>query len=260
MLKLILASLDGLSEEVAKLYKQGGDGKFHLQTEEDEGSKQKIAEFRENNIKLQKELDEIKKKFSGVDLESLLAAQRKLTDLGDKKLLEEGKVEELVAQKTERMRLDYEEQIKQLTAALGERDTKLTSTSQRLSEVLIDSEITKAVNAVGVVRKEAMTDIISRGRRTWHLEDNKPTPKEGDRLLYGKDGKAPLTFEEWAQALVIQAPFLFEPSSGGGAGGGAGGSGGAGAGSGKQVDLSKMPLTERLKYGHAQQAKQGGAK
>lgn len=250
MLKLVLASLEGLSEEVAKLYKQGGDGKFHLQTEEDEGAKAKIAEFRENNIKLQKELDEIKKKFSSVDLDQIGEMKKKLQLIDDKKLIEEGKIDELVAQKVERMKLDYEEQIKQLKGALDERDKKLSATGQRLSEVLIDSEITKSVNGVGVVRKEAMTDILARGRRTWSLDENgNPIPKEGDRLLYGKDGKAQLTFDEWAQALVIQAPFLFEGSSGGGAGGSD-----RNAGAKTPADISKLPLNERLTLAHKQQA------
>jgi len=253
-LKLVVENLEGLSEAVAALYKQGGDGKFHLQTEEDEGAKQKIAEFRENNIKLQKELEAMKKKFDGVDLDELQAMKKKLQAVDDKKLIEAGKIDELVNQKVERMKADYDEQIKQLKLAIDEREKNLTSTTQRLSEVLIDSEITKAVNAVGVVRKEAMQDILSRGRQTWRLEDNKPVPKEGDRLLYGKDGKEALTFTEWAQALVTTAPFLFESSGGGGAGG-SDKSGGS-AGFGTKQDLAKLPPQERLKYIHSQ----GGVK
>ncbi len=249
-LKLVVENLEGLPEAIAALYEQGADGKFHLQAEEDEGAKAKIAEFRENNIKLQKELEAMKKKFDGVDLNELQAMKKKLQDIEDKKMIEAGKIDELVNQKVERMRLDYEEQIKQLKNAIDEREKNLQSTTQRLSEVLIDSEITKAVNAVGVVRKEAMRDILARGRQTWRLEDGKPVPKEGDRLLYGKDGKEPLTFDEWAQALIIQAPFLFETSSGGGASGG--GSGGNGQ-FGKTIDLAKLPPQERLKYLHQQQ-------
>ena len=40
--------------------------------------------------------------------------------------------------------------------------------------------------------------------------------------MYGKDGTNPLTPEEWGAALVKEAPFLFRPSSGGGAPGGSG--------------------------------------
>lgn len=257
MLKLLLETLEGLSEEVKTLYKQGGDGKWHLDTEEDASAKAKLDEFRSNNIKLMKEREELTKKLEKLgDPAEIEAMRKKLQALDDKKLIEEGKLDEVVNQRTERMRQDFENQIKQLTAAIDEREKKLSSTNQRLSEVLIDGEITKAVNGVGVVKKEAMRDILARGRATWHLDDEgKPTPKEGDKLLYGKDGLKALTFDEWAQALILTAPFLFEESGGGGAGGGAN-SGGRGAGfRGSKEEVAKLPATERLKYLHQQEQK-----
>lgn len=253
-LKLVLENLDGLSDEMKTLYKQGGDGKFHLQTEEDQGMKAKIDEFRNNNIALMKEKEELEKKLSKLgDPDEITKMKKRLQDIDDQKLIEAGKLEEVVQQRTERMRADFENQVAQLTAALNERDQKLTATNQRLSEVLIDGEITKAVNSVGVVRKEAIRDILSRGRETWKLEEGVPVPKEGDRLLYGIDGKAPLTFEEWAKALITSAPFLFEGSAGGGANGGANQ---GGAGFKGNVDLAKLPPSERLKYAHQMQSGQ----
>lgn len=251
MLKLVVETLDGLSEDIQKLYKKGGDGKFHLQTEEDEGSKKKLQEFRDNNIKLQKELDAIQKKFGDINLDEIAEMKKKLQAIDDKKMIEAGKIDELVAQKVERMKADFENQIKKMTEALNAKDAELGKTTSRLAEVLIDSEITKAVNGVGVVRKEAMRDIVARGRETWRLEDGKPVPKEGDKVLYGKDGKQTLTFEEWATALLDTAPFLFESSGGGGAGGGKqdGNKGFAGG----KIDLSKLPPQERLRHIHGPQ-------
>ena len=252
-LKLVLESLEGLDETIASLYKKAGDGKFHLQTEEDVETKKKIQEFRDNNIALTKELDAIKKKFEGIDLEQIMELKKKVQDVEDKKMIEAGKIDELVAQKVERMRADFENQIKAMQTALEEKDGSYQKVNSRLAEVLIDSEITKAVNGVGVVKKEAIRDILARGRTTWKLdEDGKPVPKEGDRLLYGKDGKAPLTFEEWASGLLTDAPFLFEDSAGGGASGGHSQQPGAGFSGGK-VDWSKIPPGERLKHIHEQE-------
>ncbi len=256
MLKLVLDSLEGLSTEIAALYQKGADGKYHLDTEEDEGSKNKLKEFRDNNIALMKEKDALEKQIAkyGVDPEKVIEMKKRLQEIEDKKMIEAGKIDELVNQKVERMRLDYEEQIKQIKIALDEKEQVIAKTTQKLSEVLIDSEITKAVNAVGTVKKEAMTDVLSRGRQTWKLEDGKPVPKQGDRLLYGKDGKESLTFEEWAQTLIIQAPFLFEASSGGGAGGSAAN---RGTSYGTGVDIKTLPPQERLKEIHRQAAAGG---
>jgi hypothetical protein len=183
-----------------------------------------------------------------MDPEKFKEMQKRIQELDDKKMIDAGKIDELVAQKVERMKETYENQIKEMKKALEKKDGELKQTHSRLSEVLIDSEITKAVTAVGGVRKDAMQDIVSRGKRVWRLEDGKPVPKEGDKILYGKDGKEMMTFGEWAQVLFETAPFLFEASSGGGAGG-AGGAGGIRKSD--REEMAKLPPTERLKRIHA---------
>jgi hypothetical protein len=244
-LKLILDKLDGLSDEIKAQYKAGADGKFHLDTDEDPALKAKISEFRDNNIALKKEIDEFKEKYKNVDPTKHAEMAAKLQQLEDKKMIELGKLDELVAQKTERMRAEYENQIKAMKEALEGKDTELKKTGNRLSEVLIDSEITKAVTGIGV-RKDAMVDILARGRLTWSLDEaGKPVPKLGDKILYGKDGKAAMTFEEWAKVLSETAPHLFEASGGGGAKGNQGG------GAQKPVgNLANLPPGERLRVLH----------
>lgn len=250
-LKFVIAKLEEVAEALRGEYKKGADGNFYLQTEEDSEATKKVKEFRENNIALtnkQKELEaqieEMKKLGTP---EQIAEMKKKLQLIEDKKMIEAGKLDELVAQKVERMRQDYENQIVALKKAVDDKDVLLTKTNDRLSEVLIDSEITKAVTAVGGVRKDAMQDIIARGKRVWRLEDGKPVPKEGDKLLFGKDGKNAMTFDEWAAILFEQAPFLFE---------GSGGSGGGGNNNQQKnlgkIDLSKVPPGERLRMIHGQ--------
>ncbi len=260
-LKLMLAKAeyDGLPDAIKALYSVAGDGNFHLQVEEDEGAKTKLDEFRTNNIALLKEKEQLEKKLQSMgDPAEIEKMKKKLQEIDDKQMIEAGKLDELLAQRTDRMRTDYENQINQLKGALDERDKKLGATNQRLSEVLIDGEITRAVNDVGVVRKDAIIDVIARGRRTWTLDESgNPVPQENGKLLYGTDGKGPLTFKEWAQALVTQAPFLFEASGGGGAAGGADRTkiGGGFNTKPSAEQMSKMPASERLKWAHENPAK-----
>lgn len=245
MLKLVIDKLEDVEEKYRELYKQAADGKFHLQAESDNGDKKKIDEFRENNVRLMKELDEMKKKFGDIDPEQVKEWKKKAQEIEDKKMIEAGKIDELVEQKVERMRQEYENQIVQLKQAVDEKNVELGKTHNRLSEVLIDSEITKAV--AGKVKAGAMADVLARGRRVWHLDENgNPVPKENEKVLYGKDGKAQMTFDEWATVQMEVAPFLFEPSTGGG------GTGGQGTGSKGSVDWSKIPASERLKMVHGE--------
>jgi hypothetical protein len=258
MLKQVLDSLEGLPEAVQALYKKGADNRFYLDVEEDPDHKKKIDEFRENNIKLMKEKGELEKKIAafGTDPAEVKKMQKRLQEIEDQKLVDAGQVDKLVDQKVERMKADFEGQIKQMTEALNQKDQSLAKTTEQLSNVLIDSQITQAVTAIGAVRKGAMQDILSRGRLTWKLDENgKPVPMHDGRVLYGKDGKSVMTFEEWSKALADSASYLFEPTSGGGGGGG-----GKGGNDGKQKiegDLSKLPASERLRLAHeAEAAKQ----
>lgn len=256
-LKLSIAKLEDVDEASRPLYKMGGDGKYHLDTEEDAETKAKIKEFRDNNVKLLKEKEELEKKLASLgDPADIEKMKKKIQAIDDKQMIEAGKLDELVAQKVERMKIDYENQLNAMKTALEKKDTDLLKLNDRLSEVLIDSEITRAVTAVGGVRKEALQDLIARGKRVWKLEDGKPVPKEGDKTLYGKDGKSILTFDEWAAIQFETAPFLFEAS----AGSGAAGAGNAGKGTIKQSEkeaIAKMPPQERLKHLHGQQASGG---
>lgn len=252
-LKLVLSKLEEVEEPLRALYKVGGDGKFYLDAEENEDSKKKMAEFRENNIKLMKEKTDLEEKLKGMgDPKQIEEMKKKLQLIEDKKLLEAGKLDELVAQKTERMRQDYESQIAALRKAVDDKQMELDKTTESLSSVLIDSEITRAVTAVGIPRKGALQDLLARGKKTFRLEDGKPIPKEGDKILYGKDGKAPMTFDEWASIQAETAGYLFEAS---------GGSGGAGGKDTKQtqfkdgVDLTKIAPQERLKMIHSGEIK-----
>ena len=61
---------------------------------------------------------------------------------------------------------------------------------------------------------------------TFKLVDGVPQAFDGERMRTGKDGVSPMTLAEWVEALVSDAPHLFEANAGGGAAGS--GSGGAG--------------------------------
>lgn len=246
MLKLILESLDGVEENVKGLYRKGQDGKFYLDTEEDANTKKRLDEFRENNIKLMKDKEELEKKLKDVDPVKYKEMLAKIQAIEDKQMIEAGKLDELVNQKTERMRIEYDNHIKELTAAIELKDKEILSGHTRLSEVLIDSELTKALTKIGGVRAGAMEDLIARGRRMWALIDGKPVPKEGDRIIYGKDGKEMLTFDEWAKIQTETAPYFFESSSGSGSHG----SQQQQSGSVSTKKLAELPPAERLKVLH----------
>lgn len=243
-LKATINALTEVDEALRSLYVQQGDV-YVLDVDESE-YKSRIGEFRDNNVALKQELEKLKelaggndalremlKKYEGIDdPEAAREALEKMKSIEEKKLIDAGQIDQVVEQRlnerTDRMKRDYESQIEALQKANGEWETKYNGTHGRLSEVLIDTALQQAVTSVAPIRKGAMQDILARGRRVWSLDDDgHPVARNTDgKIIYGKDGKDPITQEEWAQSLLYDAPYLFEGNAGGGAGGGGGGGSG----------------------------------
>lgn len=228
-LKAFVASLDDVPEAFRELYSQSADG-FVLDLE-DTDFKSKLSEFRDNNIALRRKVDEfgkseeelsklreLAKKYDGLDPEKAKAALDQLAELEEKNLLDAGKLDEVVAQRTERMRQDYEGRMKAMQTQLEKEKGSSGHFRKLYSNTVIDSSLQGAVNEVATVRSGAMQDILARGRGTWTVdEDGNLIPRDAQgNVRYGKDGNSPITTKEWAESLVLDAPYLFEASSGGG--------------------------------------------
>jgi hypothetical protein len=101
------------------------------------------------------------------------------------------------------------------------------------------------------LRPTALTDITARARMTFKLVNGVPQAFEADgqTARMGKDGVSPMTLAEWVDALVSDAPHLFEANAGSGAAGS--GSGGAGSASARAARnpyrKETFNLTEQMK-------------
>ena len=200
--------------------------------------KSKLDEFRATNVSLMKERDDLAKKFEGIDPDAV----RQLAD--DKRKLEEaqqikaGEVDKVIEARLKAARADWD---KQFSAVTAERDTLLG----RLSAIQIDQAVVNEATKRGL-RPTAIPDITSRARMTFKLVNGVPQAFDGDgqTARMGKDG--PMTLAEWVDALVSDAPHLFEANAGGGAAGS--GSGGAGNRSVKNpFRKESWNLTEQMK-------------
>jgi len=228
-------------EEIPKgleaFYKEA-DGKWILQvegmspTEELNSANSRLAEFRSNNITMSQQLKEFegKKFLSQEEQEEFDALKAQAQALEDKDLIDAGKIEELLATRTERLRSDYDNQIKGfeklVTTLTGERDTY----SGRLSGVLVEAEVGKVMSASGYQPvKGALADIVSRAQGMWKVnnEGNLVALDGGGNAVYGSDPKLPLSMAEWAASTVKEAPYLFMENKGTGGDGGTGGKKGA---------------------------------
>ena len=218
--------------------------------------KSKLDEFRNSNVSLIKERDDLKKRYEGIDPEQARAALTEKQRAEEEKLLggdptphpnplpsaEREKIEKVVENRIKGVKADLEKQIATLS---GERDA-LTG---RLTSIQIDQGVLTVATKRGL-RPTAIPDITARARSIFRLVNGVPTAFEpdGKALRYGKDGLTPMTLEEWVDAQVSEAPHLFESNAGGGAAGnGSGGVGGSKASVKNPFRKESWNLTEQMK-------------
>lgn len=231
-LKPVLDTLEGLSDALKELYTQRSDGKFALDLDgEPVGfvAKGKLDEFRNNNVELMKQLEALKgKSLSDEDLAEFTKLREEQQKMKDKQLIDAGKIDELLATRTEQMRKDFEAKYGALDKKYTETAEQYAQTQTRLSSVLIDAELSKTITQVGQIRKGALTDIMLRAKTAWQYKDGQLVAVDGEgQPVYSKDGKSPMSMTEWCQGLAESAPYLFEGNQGGGAQGNNGGQGGS---------------------------------
>lgn len=207
-------------EPLQGVYKQQGDV-FVLDADVEShpavaGLKNTVKATRDEADRFKREAGEFKTKFGDLDPEKAREAIKFVEAQHDKKLIDEGKVDELVAKRVERMQAEHANQVKSLSKRADTVEQENKTLLGQLSEVLIDSALTTTAVKVGV-RQTALDDVKLRGRMVWKLVDGKPTPHRPDgTLYYGADGRSLLSMEEWLGTLQQNAPHLFEASSGSG--------------------------------------------
>ena len=204
------------------------DGAWVLDSERNE-------ELRQTNITVMKERDALLKRFEGIDPDAVRQLAAEKTRLEDEQRLKDGKFQEVL---DARLKAERE---KVFAPVVAERD----ALNGKLSALLIDQAVVTEATKRGL-RATALTDITARARTTFKLVNGLPQAFDGETARVGKDGFSPLTLAEWVDALVSDAPHLFEAN----AGGGAAGSGSRGAGNRSVKNpfrKESFNLTEQMK-------------
>ncbi len=215
------------------------DGAYTFNGVEGLVEKNRLNEFRDNNIQLRKDLEaredamatsaeelrmmqnsmkDLEGKFAGVDLEEWNAIKAERKAVAEKELIEAGEVDKLIDSRVndvlavqhkelENQKLAYEKQILSLQEDLVNYDGQLNT-------MLVDNELAKVANASGV-RASAVTDLLSRGNGIFRVENGVATAFTAEgRPMYDTDAVTPLTIDRWVEGLTTSAPHLFEASTG----------------------------------------------
>jgi hypothetical protein len=178
-----------------------------------------LGTLKERNDKLK----EFEAKYEGLDPVAMKSILKRFTDDEEAALIAKGEIDTVLTKRTERMQADH---LKKLQAE-AERAQRAEGKASKLAARTLSAAIKDAALKAGAL-PEAMEDIVLRGGPLWRLNDEgEPVAMNGDEVILSKDGKTPLTTQEWAESLRETAPHLWPkaqgtnaPGSGSGARGG----------------------------------------
>lgn len=172
---------------------------------------------------LAKEHEDLKAKLAKLgDLTVVEKIVKQFNESSEAKLIAEGKIEEVLASRTEAMRQDAQTRVEAATAKITELEEALASANGTIAELKVGSQLDAAAlklkcadTATEDIRRAGL-DVFSINPETHEVEAR----NADGNLILGPDAKTPLTPEAWLETRKKISPHWWGPSAGGGAGGG----------------------------------------
>lgn len=211
--KLSKDEVGKLEQAIQGLYVER-DGGYVLDVEgmvpvdEYEALETKLREFRDNNIKLMKDLA----RFEGVDPDEYRTQKDTIEKLRREGVQKPDDIAQLIAQ-----------EIAKATEPLKKRLEEESRIREEKERMLVEKQLEEQLWVAGAaagITESAREDFITRGKRLFTIEDGKIVARKGDMPVYSRRrGRSTelLTPEEWAtdpEWLPKEAPHLYKTSTG----------------------------------------------
>lgn len=221
-----------LPDAVKSLYVEK-DGKFALDLpegyEDAKGLKSALESERKRANNEEKARKELAQKFEGLDADEIRGLLEKMGTDEERKLMKEGKIDEVVAKRMEKVTKAHE---KALAAAMLKVE-EATQRAGKYEQQVLDNHVRAAATKAGV-HATGVEDALFRARTIFKLdgEGNVVQLDADGKPVLGKDGKSNFGPAEWMESMKETAPHWFPAGS---TGGGASGDRNKGAGGKKTM-------------------------
>ncbi len=202
-----------LDESMQALYKKSDDG-YQLDVK-GAVSKSKVDEFRDNNIELDKDLKTLQKQYDGFDQDGYNEYLANKQKAKDGKLIDEGKIDELVASKVEVVINDYQ-------AKLDTANETIAALQSDKSGIINKYEIQNATAtalAANKINPTFHSPLTAQINSMFTVKEGNVVAMDGDKIMTGANGN--LTISEFVESQ--DDAFKIKSSGGNGTGGGGGG-------------------------------------
>ena len=171
--------------------------------------KSKLDEFRGNNVKLMKDMETLSAKFDGIDVDGYKEMLKNQQAMKDKKLISEGKIDELLEERTKTMREKHNQELEKIQGLNG-------TLNKQLETLVIDNAVRDSATKAGVV-DTGVDDVLLRSQSVFTLEKGKAVPHDPNgNIIYGEGTSEPMSVQEWVKGQMEVAPHLFKSSNGSG--------------------------------------------
>lgn len=180
--------------------------------------------------KLNKTNDRLKA-YGDITPEKIQEIMNKFEEDGDADLLKNGKIEELVAKKVDKIKAEYDGKLTAAEQRAIENEERAKLSDKRYNDRVVSQEVMKAAIEAGV-RKEAMDDLLTAAKSLFTVGDDEELEARDSDGNLKKIGDKLLTPEHWLDSLKETKPHYWPESAGAGAQGNKGDKGG------KSGDLS----------------------
>ena len=258
MATLTYGSLSEVPDTLREFAKEGTDGKFAVKV----APAEKITEFRENNVKISKERDDLVAQITryetvtGVpltELERLDDFAKEFEALRDTKkrvedgvLVENTSLEEAAQSRVTEVTANFKSQLAEMAKERDLHKDARRKAEDTANQMRVENAIRLAASDPDVAMLDkAVNLILPNAYGTFRIEEGKLVPKTSDGpIIYGSDGVNPMTVKEWLLKEREANDFLFKGSKGGGASG----SDQKIAGRLTAAELAKMTPQQRINY------------
>lgn len=238
-LPLSVDKLDDVPEAQRSLYIEK-DGKHVLDVtgmDDNSGLKTALQKERDAAKEAKRIAKEMEERYAGIDPAKVREMMSKLDQDGEAALIAAGKIDEVIAKRTQKFQTETQRRIDEAIATAKASDGRAKKFEQRV----LDNHIRQAATKAGL-HQHAIEDALFRARSMFSLSE------EGDAIqlggdgapVLGKDGKTPFSPQEWLESMKETAPHWFPAGNSGGGGAGNKNTGGNGK------DLSHLPPAARM--------------
>ena len=134
----------------------------------------------------------------------------------DAQLIRDGRIEELIQNKTKQYRQDMDTKLAELDKSIKEKETLATTYKSKFEIKMVEDHLREVALNAGVM-PAALGDILMRGRSVFSLSSNNEVEardSEG-KLVKTKDDMI-LTSDKWINSLKESNPYYWPPSKSGG--------------------------------------------